>query len=264
MRKTVLLCAVALILSANLWADTLSFKSGKTVEGNIKSVTDGSVTVEIFGVTEMTYDLADIQEINGQAVELKSAVEESAVETSAIEPEPAPEMTEESPIAEVETVVPEITLSEKEQAMLGAGIMAMVMASLGIILLAGLAIYVFCSLCLQLIAKKTGTEPAWLAWIPVANLFLSCKIGGLSYLWILALFVPFVNVFVSIYMWYRISEARGKSGWLALLMLVPVASFVFMGYLAFSRSETGTVPPPVKGEEPASPFQDHPYRPPLE
>jgi len=264
-RKTVLLCAVMLLLSANLWADTLLFKSGKKVEGNIKSVTGGSVTVEIFGVTEMTYDLADVQEINGQAVELQPAdVETPVSETSAAGPEPAPEVTEESPIVEEEPAAPEITLSEKEQAMLGAGLIAAVMAFLGIILLAGLAIYVFCSLCLQLIAKKTGTEPAWLAWIPVANLFLSCKIGGLSYLWLLAFLVPFVNVLVSIYIWYRISEARGKSGWLALLMLVPVANFVFMGYLAFSRSEAGTVPPPVKGEEPASPFQDRPYRPPLE
>jgi hypothetical protein len=148
--------------------------------------------------------------------------------------------------------------------MLGAGVMAMIMAFLGIIILASLAIYVFCSLCLQLIAKKTGAEPAWLAWIPVANMFLACKIGGLSYLWLLAFLVPGINLLVSIYIWYRISEARGKPGLLSLLLLVPVANLVFMGYLAFSSSEAGTVPPPVKGEEPASPFQDRPYRPPLE
>jgi len=254
-----------LLLSANLWADTLSFKSGKIVEGTIKSIADGSVTVEIFGVTEMTYDLADIQEINGQPVGPEPAdAEASAAETPVTEPEPAPEVTEESPIVEEETAAPEITLSEKEQVMLGAGVLAMVMAFLGIILFAALAFYVFFSLCLQLIAKKTGTEPAWMAWIPVANMFLACKIGGLSYLWLLAFLVPFVNVLVTIYIWYRISEARGKPGILALLLMVPVANLVFMGYLAFSRSEAGTVPPPVKGEEPASPFQDRPYRPPLE
>jgi len=253
-----------LLLSANLWADTLSFKSGKIVEGTIKSIADGSVTVEIFGVTEMTYDLADIQEINGQTVEAKPAVETPAAETPAVEPGPVPVATEESPAAEEETAFPETELSKEERVILGAGLMAMAMAFLGIILLAGLAIYIFCSLCLQIIARKTGTEPSWLAWIPVANLFLSCKIGGLSYLWLLAFLVPFVNVLVSIYIWYRISEARGKPGLLSLLLLVPVANLVFMGYLAFSRSEAGTVPPPVKGEEPASPFQDRPYRPPLE
>jgi len=260
LRKTILSCAVMLLLSANLWADTLSFKSGKIVEGTIKSIADGSVTVEIFGVTEMTYDLADIQEINGLVVGRTP----SAVEAPAVEPEPIPAVTEESPAVEEETVSPETGLSKEEQVMLGAGLMAMAMAFLGLILLAGLAIYIFCSLCLQIIARKTGTEPAWLAWIPVANLFLSCKIGGLSYLWLLALLVPFVNVLVSVYIWYRISEARGKPGLLSLLLLVPVANLVFMGYLAFSRSEAGTVPPPVKGEEPASPFQDRPYRPPLE
>ena len=248
MRKILILCAALLFLSANLWADIITFKSGKKVDGNIKSITNEAVTVEIFGVTEMTYDLADVREINGQLVGPK--------------PGAVPEQPEE--VEQPVTEAPKIEFSQNEKVILGAGAAAMVMTFLGVILLAGLAIYVFCSICLQLIAKKTGTEPAWLAWIPVANLFLSCKIGGLSYLWLLAFLVPFVNVLVSIYIWYKISEARGKPGLLALLMLVPVVNFVFMGYLAFSGSETGTVPPPVKGEEPASPFQDHPYRPPLE
>ncbi|MFA5148458.1 MAG: DUF5684 domain-containing protein [Candidatus Omnitrophota bacterium] len=251
MKKIIALCAVLLFLPTNLWADTITFKSGKKVDGNIKSMTNEAVTVEIFGVTEMTYDLADIREVNGQPVELKPA----AVEAPA---------AEETPAVDLEPAAPNTGFSQNEKVMLGAGAAAIFMTFLGVILLAGFAIYVFCSICLQLIAKKTGTEPAWLAWIPVANLFLSCKIGGLSYLWLLAFLVPFVNVLVSIYIWYRISEVRGKPGLLALLMLVPVANLVFMGYLAFSESGTGTVPPPVKGEEPASPFQDHPYRPPLE
>ncbi|MDD5269815.1 MAG: DUF5684 domain-containing protein [Candidatus Omnitrophica bacterium] len=259
MKKTVLLCAVMLLLSANLRADTLSFKSGKTVEGNIKSIADGSVTVEIFGVTEMTYDLADIQEINGQAVDLKPAVEAPAV----TEELPAVETSEEITLPSSEQEIPQVKLSNEEKVLAG-GVIAILVLYLGIILAVALGVYVFSCLCLQLIARKTGTEPAWLAWIPVANMFLACKIGGLSYLWLLALLVPFVNMLVSIYIWYRISEARGKPGLLSLLLLVPVANFVFMGYLAFSGDGSGTAAPSVKGGEPASPVQDRPYRPPLE
>jgi len=272
LKKTVLLCAVMLLLSANLRADTLSFKSGKTVEGNIKSIADGSVTVEIFGVTEMTYDLADIQEINGQAVDLKPAVEAPAAETPAVEAEPAPVVTEELPAVETseeitppssEQEMPQVKLSNEEKVLAG-GVIAILVLYLGIILAVALGVYVFSCLCLQLIARKTGTEPAWLAWIPVANLFLSCRIGGLSYLWLLVIPVPFVNMLVSIYIWYRISEARGKPGLLSLLLPVPVANLVFMGYLAFSGDGSGTAAPSVKGGEPVSPVQDRPYRPPLE
>jgi len=102
--------------------------------------------------------------------------------------------------------------------------------------------YVFSSLCLMFIAQKTNTTPAWLAWIPIANLFLMCKIASLSYWWLLILltaFIPVVgplaNLAFAAYLWYNIALARNKPGWIGILTCLPLAGLVVMGYLAFSE-----------------------------
>ena len=102
--------------------------------------------------------------------------------------------------------------------------------------------YVFSSLCLMFIAQKTNTTPAWLAWIPIGNLFLMCKIAGLSYWWLLILLTavipvvgPLVNLAFAAYLWYNIALARNKPGWIGILTCLPLAGLVVMGYLAFSE-----------------------------
>ncbi|MBU2101983.1 MAG: hypothetical protein ABH865_02915 [Candidatus Omnitrophota bacterium] len=103
------------------------------------------------------------------------------------------------------------------------------------------SLYVFTALCLQMIASKTGTEPGWLAWIPIANMFLMCKIGGLPYWWcfaLLASIIPFVGGLiltgVYVFLWYKIAIARGKPGWLGILTIVPLVGLFIIGYLAFT------------------------------
>jgi hypothetical protein len=102
--------------------------------------------------------------------------------------------------------------------------------------------YVYGAICLYLISKKTGKGTALLAWVPIANLFLMCKIADLSYVWLFALllmFIPFIGgLLVSVgfvFVWYRMAVARGKPGWLGILTIVPLANLVVMGYLAFSE-----------------------------
>ena len=43
-----------------------------------------------------------------------------------------------------------------------------------------LAVYVWMALTLHIIANKTNTPNGWLAWIPIANLYLVCKVAGRS------------------------------------------------------------------------------------
>jgi hypothetical protein len=102
--------------------------------------------------------------------------------------------------------------------------------------------YVFGAICLYVISRKTGKGEPILAWIPIGNLFLMCKIAGLSYFWIFALllvFIPFIGGLLiaagSVYLWYKIAQARNKPGWLGILTIIPLANFVVMGYLAFSE-----------------------------
>ncbi len=100
--------------------------------------------------------------------------------------------------------------------------------------LASIAVYVWVALCLYIIAKKTNTENAWLAWIPVGNIILACQIAGKPWWWVFLFLIPIANIVFGIIVMWKICEARGKPGWLSLLMFVPVANLVIPGVLAFS------------------------------
>lgn len=278
MKKILIVCSVALLLAVNAWADTVTFKSGKKIEGNIKSITNDSVTVDLYGVTEMTYELSDIQEINGQVVELKKPAGVAEPPAEAVEAPVPPAATEAVPAVkapEGETVEAVVTVPESDmqpdkmpglateempkvkltdtdaKLMLGA-----LGAFLVVLLIIFLVTYIYSAICLQIIAKKTDTQYGWMAWIPIANLFLMCNIGKVKYLWlllILASFVPVVgrivgplcNLFLFGYLWYMIALARGKEGWVGAITLIPVVGLFTMGYLAFSQ---GAAPLPNIGD----------------
>ncbi|MBN3037988.1 MAG: hypothetical protein JW869_01065 [Candidatus Omnitrophica bacterium] len=104
----------------------------------------------------------------------------------------------------------------------------------GISLIFPLIFYCYVAFCLQTIATKTGKENAWLAWIPIANIYLSCKIADKPGWWVLLCLIPFVNIIIAIVIWWAIAEARNKPGWLGILLLVPIANLIVPGYLAFA------------------------------
>ncbi len=106
--------------------------------------------------------------------------------------------------------------------------------------------YIYGALTLMTIAKKTSTEHAWFAWVPFLNIYLMTKIGKVSpwtLLIFLIIFVPYLNILASplmlgmmIYWFWKMCDARGKPGPLALLLFVPILGFLFLlGYLAWSK-----------------------------
>jgi Family of unknown function (DUF5684) len=101
-------------------------------------------------------------------------------------------------------------------------------------LLFGLAAYIYMSLALQTIATKTNTANAWLAWIPIANIFLMLSIGKKPMWWFLLFLVPLLNIIMLIIVWMAVAEARGKPSWWGILTIVPVANLVVPGVLAWS------------------------------
>jgi hypothetical protein len=96
------------------------------------------------------------------------------------------------------------------------------------------ALYVYISLALQTIAKKTNTENPWLAWIPIANVFLMLNIAKEPLWWFILCLIPFVNIVVLIIVCMAIAEARGKPSWWGILYIVPVANLIVPGYLAWA------------------------------
>jgi len=94
--------------------------------------------------------------------------------------------------------------------------------------------YVYISLALQTIANKTNTENSWLAWIPIANIFLMLSIAKKPMWWFVLCLIPIVNIVFAIIVWMAVAEARGKPNWWGVLMIVPVANIVVPGVLAWS------------------------------
>ena len=100
--------------------------------------------------------------------------------------------------------------------------------------LVGAAVYVYMSLAIQTIATKTNTANGWLAWIPIANIFLMLSIAKKPMWWFLLFLVPLVNIVIAIMVWMAMAEARGKPSWWGILTIVPIANLVVPGVLAWS------------------------------
>ena len=103
--------------------------------------------------------------------------------------------------------------------------------------------YVYFAVCLQTIARKTGTRHGWMAWIPILDFLLMCWIAGRSGWWVLFFMVTglinhivgvILAIIFGIVLCLGIAGARGKPVWLGLLMCVPIVNLFAVGYLAFS------------------------------
>jgi hypothetical protein len=103
-----------------------------------------------------------------------------------------------------------------------------------VFLIVGLAVYVYMALALQTIAKKTNTENAWLAWVPIINIILMLNIAKKPLWWIILCLIPIVNIIVIVIVWMAIAEARGKPSWWGVLFIVPVVQVIVPGYLAWA------------------------------
>jgi hypothetical protein len=105
---------------------------------------------------------------------------------------------------------------------------------LGIVLLIGLLFHLFFSYCSRLICLKAGTEPGFLIWLPVLQIFPMFRAAGMSGWWFLGLLVPVLNWVVQILWCVKIVNARGKHVVWAILLILPLTNIVAFFYLAFS------------------------------
>ena len=102
------------------------------------------------------------------------------------------------------------------------------------IMVLALACYVYVALALQTIASKTATPNEWLAWIPIANIFLMLAIAKKPLWWFILFLIPLVNIVMAVIVWMGIAEACHKPNWWGILMIVPIANLVVPGYLAWA------------------------------
>jgi hypothetical protein len=117
----------------------------------------------------------------------------------------------------------------------------------GFFIIFWIAAYVYFALCLMVLAKKTGTKNEWMAWIPIANIFLMINIAKKPLWWFILIFVPLVNIVIAVILWMAIAERRGKENWLGILIIVPAIGILIPGYLAFfDNGKSGKTEPPSK------------------
>lgn len=102
------------------------------------------------------------------------------------------------------------------------------------LLLVGVAFYVYLALAVQTIANKTNTDNAWLAWIPIANIFLLLNIAKKPLWWFILFLIPLVSIVMAILVWMGVAESRGKPNWWGILIIVPLVGLIVPGYLAWS------------------------------
>lgn len=99
--------------------------------------------------------------------------------------------------------------------------------------------YVIIALSLMRIAKRTNTENAWFAWIPILNLILMLQIAQRPMWWLIFFLVPFINIVgivLQFVLWVDIAKRLGKQAVFGILAgLIPI---IFVPYLAFSGNDS--------------------------
>jgi len=97
-------------------------------------------------------------------------------------------------------------------------------------------VYIFLSIGFWMICRKTHTAPGPLVWVPFLQLIPLLRAANMPRVWFFAYFVPIINIIPLIMLSIKIVKSRGKSPWVAFLLIVPLTTpFAFL-YLAFSRS----------------------------
>lgn len=103
------------------------------------------------------------------------------------------------------------------------------------VLFVALLFYLFFCFCCKRICEKAGHNPGILIWIPIAHFIPLLQVAKMPVWMIILLLIPIVNIVITVMMWAKICEARGKSPWLVILLFVPFVNLFFLPYLAFSE-----------------------------
>jgi hypothetical protein len=107
----------------------------------------------------------------------------------------------------------------------------------------GLIYLLFCY-CGVLICRKAGNEAGPLIWLPVLQIFPFLRAARMKPGWFFAFLVPVINVIALIVWAVNIAQARGKSGWVAFCLVLPLTNVLAYAYLAFSAMPRKPKPAP--------------------
>ena len=102
--------------------------------------------------------------------------------------------------------------------------------------------YIYFSLALMNIAKRTKTDNYWLAWIPIANIYLFVKTAKLSGWWTFAIlgglipgFGEFIFIALFVWWWIRVAQNLKRNVALGVFSVVPIVNIFTVGSLAWGK-----------------------------
>jgi hypothetical protein len=123
----------------------------------------------------------------------------------------------------------------------------------GIGMLAGALLgWFFVCYCFFRIYRRLNVASAWMAFVPIIQVWPLIKAADKPWWWLLLLLVPLVGVVITVMIYMSLMENLGKNRMLGLLVLLPPVLLVYIIVLAFSSSgpKAGTAMPDI--EEPKS------------
>lgn len=101
--------------------------------------------------------------------------------------------------------------------------------------LVSLAIYLIFAALLFMMAQKIGVGLPWLAFVPIANLYILVKCAGKPGWWLILLLIPLVNIVIWLLVSLGVAQQRGKSVLWAILFFIPCTNPIALAYLGLSR-----------------------------
>lgn len=101
-----------------------------------------------------------------------------------------------------------------------------------------LIVHLLWSYCASLICRKAGELPGNMIWVPILQMIPIFRAARMSGAWLLALFVPVLNIIAMVIWCFKISSARGKGPAVGVMLLLPVLNVFALLYLAFSNDFT--------------------------
>ena len=117
-----------------------------------------------------------------------------------------------------------------------------------ILAVVGAVLYVYWAIAFMIIARKTATPNGWMAWVPILNVVLMCRIAKRSAWWILLLLIPLVNLIFVVILWMGVAETCGRPTWTGVLAIIPGVNLILPAYMATAPGKpvvASAVPPPT-------------------
>lgn len=100
---------------------------------------------------------------------------------------------------------------------------------------ATLALYIVVALGLSMLAARLGMRGGWMAWVPILNLFLLCRMARSSAAWIVPALIPIVGLAVLALLGARVARRLGMSAAIGALWGVPFAGALVPIPMALGR-----------------------------